>query len=163
MGTTATTEARVCIKCGHEERFSDNEGGTCEKLGTEVVRGGEGVVQCGCYCQFPSPQPAPDAEAEHGQTPLNTLRDALEYVRRNDIYNEAVAAFELLHQEVKSLRAALRQTRNTAQVFIDSKNLSTAQEGLRSIVRDVDAALASTQGRIIENQSTQTDSKEGKL
>jgi len=120
-------------------------------------------VQCGCYCQFPSPQPAPDAEAEHGQTPLNTLRDALEYVRRNDIYNEAVAAFELLHQEVKSLRAALRQTRNTAQVFIDSKNLSTAQEGLRSIVRDVDAALASTQGRIIENQSTQTDSKEGKL
>ena len=47
--------------------------------------------------------------------------------------------------EAESLRTALRQAHNAAQAFVDSKNLSTAQAGLRSIARDICAALASTQ------------------
>lgn len=45
-------------------------------------------------------------------------------------------------ESVRTLReTALRQARNAAQAFIDSKNLSTARAGLRSLVRDIDSAL----------------------
>lgn len=50
------TDPRYCVFCGHEERFSDNEGGICQKLGTVVVPGGEGVTTCDCQCVFPQPE-----------------------------------------------------------------------------------------------------------
>lgn len=50
------------------------------------------------------------------------------------------------------LAAALRQTRNAAQVFTDSKHLETAQAGLRQIVNGIDSVLTTigqegTEGR----------------
>lgn len=48
--TLAIEEPVLCLRCGHERRFSDNEGGTCEKIADE-----EGHF-CGCGCEFP-PEP----------------------------------------------------------------------------------------------------------
>jgi len=49
----ASFEPRICLKCGHEERFSDNEGGTCEvRIVLEQAELGVETTVCGCFCQF---------------------------------------------------------------------------------------------------------------
>jgi hypothetical protein len=45
---TLIGDSRICLKCGHEERYSDNEGGLCEKTEGALLRDGK----CGCYCEF---------------------------------------------------------------------------------------------------------------
>lgn len=57
---------RFCIKCYHEERHSDNEGGTCEKLIAQFIR-------CGCFCEFASPEVAQKNPPEGNQ---DSLKDA---------------------------------------------------------------------------------------
>lgn len=44
---------RICVMCGHEERFSDNEGGFCEKIVLAPSVAGSGLAKCRCCCQFP--------------------------------------------------------------------------------------------------------------
>lgn len=43
-----------CLRCGHERRFSDNEGGTCEKFVPPFDGPRDNL--CGCLCEFP-PEP----------------------------------------------------------------------------------------------------------
>lgn len=44
----------ACVKCGHEIRFSDNEGGTCEaRIVLEQAELGVETTVCGCFCEPP--------------------------------------------------------------------------------------------------------------
>lgn len=52
--TLAIEEPVPCLRCGHERRFSDNEGGTCEKFVPPFDGPRDNL--CGCVCEFP-PEP----------------------------------------------------------------------------------------------------------
>ena len=111
---------------------------------------------CGCTA-LPSPassapQPTPDADEGEWRVVLSAVQGYyITDTDGNEIIRDAHApksVFEQIvrdHSAVPHLEAALRQAHNAAQAFIDSKNLSTAQAGLRSIVRDIRTALASAQ------------------
>ena len=92
----------------------------------------------------PAPQPAPDAEGEWYALG-NRVVDGVASTIATAASPEFAVQIVRDHSAVPHLEAALRQAYNAAQAFIDSKNLSTAQAGLRSIACDIRAALASAQ------------------
>lgn len=55
VATQPAGQTRICLKCGHEERFSDNEGGYCEKS-TGRAPFAHVDIPCGCLCVFPAPE-----------------------------------------------------------------------------------------------------------
>ena len=79
---------RVCTKCGHEERYSDNEAGQCEKVVLSPSVAGSGMARCGCKCTFPAASPKVQAGPEYdtgfeagGAFAITTIEENMGHLR----------------------------------------------------------------------------------
>lgn len=83
-------EPGICWKCGHGERFSDNEGGNCEKIVDEESN------FCGCVCAFAATTPS-----THFSSAV-----PVEELRANPRVNALLIALLKVRDKVPTLEAA---------------------------------------------------------
>lgn len=69
---------RLCVKCGHEERHSDNEGGICQKVRIAAQFPDGFDLVCACHCEFAAPLAKP--YKEHLREQITNAEEATGYL-----------------------------------------------------------------------------------